>query len=164
MKLLQLVLPILACVLLANCRSSGVGQVMRNGLPAFARVIVVETEIEEAELSRRVLAKLEEAGFQCSGSRLIRTAPLKSGTLWTRATVEIEGSVASASSEWALPDTALPETASRETASRDAALPDDRGLFWRVARNAEGSAEEVFLDLCRGMKEIPHVEVSYRFE
>ena len=144
MKLLQLLLPVLVSAVLFACQASGPGQVMRNGRPAFAGVVCVETELEAALLSRRVREKLEEAGYRCSGAMILRTEPLKSGLLWTRVTVEIVGPVASASSEWAVAAEEEP--------------------FWRVARNAEGSAEEVFLDLCRLLEGIPNLGVSYRFE
>jgi hypothetical protein len=128
-----------AC-LLASCRSDAAGE-LRNGLPAFARSVRVESLGPAEELPARVRELLRAAGFDGRGERIILTQPAPLGELSMRITVEVEGSTATASSEFAVIEAGEP--------------------LWRVARNAAGPGEAVFLRMVEVLGGLPHERVVY---
>ena len=126
--------------LIASCRSDAAGE-LRNGLPAFARSVRVESPSAAGGLPAEVRELLRAAGFEGRGERVILTQPAPLGELSMRITVEVEGSTATASSEYAVIEAGEP--------------------LWRVARNAPGPGEAVFLRMVEVLGGLPHERVVY---
>jgi hypothetical protein len=113
---------------------------LRNGLPPFVRVVRIETTLAPAELPAAVRDLLNESGFEARGERIILTQPAPLGELTMRITVELEGSTATASSEYSVIEAGEP--------------------LWRVARNAAGPGEAVFLRLVEVVQGLPHGQLE----
>lgn len=127
-------------VLVAACETTDT-HTQRNGLPAFARSLRVVTTIAPAELSGAVKDTLQASGFEGRGEQLILTQPAPLGELSMRILVELEGSTATASSEFSVLEAGEP--------------------LWRIARNAPGPGEAVFLRMVEVLSELPHSQQQF---
>lgn len=136
------------CVL-AACRSAEPAP-ERNGLPAFARSVRVETTLDPGELIDAVHAALRDAGYRSQGRALILTEPAPVGDVQARITARILESSVTAEAEFASGPT-------QAEAGSEAPL-------WRVARNAPGQGEAVFLQLQAIFHSLPHENVEFLFE
>ncbi len=142
MRSSQLALLLASSVLLA-CQSSA-PLPPRNGMPAFASSVQVETTMSPTELIDAVHSALAEEGFTSLGEDLIVTEPLQVGEARARIVARITDSVV--------------------TASGSFASGTEQDTLWRVARNAPGTGEQVFLLVATIFGRLDHERVIYLFE